>query len=179
MRSSLLSCIALAACASANTGSAPPPSSSIIRVQSAVGGGGSTTVSMSDGTSERKVPGSPDGVFKLLPSILDSLGIPLNTVDAAKRTIGNSGFNVRGKLKGVPLSRYLDCGGATQMGPNADSYSINLQFMVEVHAADGGSSIVTTLQAIGKPLNFAQDYSNCSSKGNLENRVAELLRAKL
>jgi hypothetical protein len=179
MRFSLLSCVALAACTTANTSAAPPPSSSIIRVQSTAGGGGSTTLSMSDGVSERKVAGPPDQVFKLLPSVLDSLGIPVNTLDPAKRTIGNSGFNLRGKLKGVSLSRYIECGGATQMGPNADSYSINLQFMVEVHPASAGSSIVTTLQAMGKPLNYAQDYSLCTSKGNLENRVVELLAAKM
>ena len=179
MRFPMLTCVLLAACASGGSSSAPPPASSIVRVQSAVGGGGSMTVSMSDGVSQRKVAASPDQVFKLLPLILDSLGIPLSTVDAAKRTIGNTGFNVRGKLKGVSLSRYIDCGGATQMGPNADSYSINLQFMVEVHPADAGSTVITTLQAMGKPLNFAQDYSTCSSKGNLESRVVEMVAAKL
>ena len=179
MRFSMLTCVLLAACASGGTSSAPPPSSSIVRVQSAVGGGGSTTIRMSDGVSQRKVAASPDQVFKVLPLVLDSLGIPLNTVDAAKRTIGNSGFTVRGKLKGVSLSRYIDCGGATQMGPNADSYSINMQFMVEVHPSDAGSTIVTTLQAMGKPLNFAQDYSACSSKGNLEDRLVQLVSAKL
>jgi hypothetical protein len=77
------------------------------------------------------------------------------------------------------LSRYLDCGGATQIGPNADSYSINLQFLVEVRPADEGSALVTTLQAVGKPVNYAQDYSPCSSKGNLEDRVSELVSKRL
>jgi len=178
MRFVPLLCVALAACASGTAGSTPPPASETFRVLSATGTA-SATMNASDGVMTRTVAAAPDQVWKTLPYVLDSLGIPVNILEAGRRTIGNSGFNVRGRLKGVALSRYIDCGGATQMGPNADSYSVNLQFLIEVKPADAGSSIVTTMQAMAKPITYAQDYSACSSKGVLEAKVSELVAAKL
>jgi hypothetical protein len=75
----------------------------------------------------------------------------------------------------VPLSRYIDCGNSTGIGPNADSYQVNLEFVVEVQPVDAGSSVRTTLQAMAKPVTFAQDYSACSSKTALESRFADIL----
>jgi hypothetical protein len=136
-------------------------------------------MSGNDGVSVRKVAAMSDQVWRLLPAVLDSLGIPVNTLDPAKHTIGNSGFNVRGRLKSVPLSRYIDCGNSTGIGPNADTYQVNLEFLVEVQPVDAGSSVRTTLQAMAKPVTFAQDYSACSSKGALESRVADMLSARI
>jgi hypothetical protein len=136
-------------------------------------------MSGNDGVSVRKVAATSDQVWRLLPAVLDSLGIPVNLLDPAKHTIGNSGFNVRGQLKSVPLSRYIDCGNSNGIGPNADSYQVNLEFVVEVQPVDAGSSVRTTLQAMGKPVTFAQDYSACSSKGALESRVGDMLSARI
>jgi hypothetical protein len=36
-----------------------------------------------------------------------------------------------------------------------------------------------TLQAVAKPVNFAQDYSQCSTKGVLESRFFDILSARL
>ena len=96
-------------------------------------------MSGNDAVSVRKVAATPDQVWRLLPGVLDSLGIPVNVLDAGKKTIGNSGFNMRGRLKSVPLSRYIDCGNSTGIGPNADSYQVNLEFVVEVQPADAGA----------------------------------------
>jgi hypothetical protein len=114
-----------------------------------------------------------------LPGVLDTLGIPVGTLEPASRTIGNSGLKIRGRLRGVPLSRYIDCGNSTQIGPNADSYDVNLVFLAEVRPAQGGSTVRVTLQAVAKPVNFAQDYSQCSTKGVLESRFFDILSARL
>jgi hypothetical protein len=178
MRCLPLLSLVLAACASAPAGTSTRPASETVRVMT---GGVSTSLTMSgsDAVSVRKVAGTPDQVWRLLPGVLDSLGIPVNVLDAAKHTIGNSGFNTRRQLKSVPLSRYIDCGNSSGIGPNADSYQVNLQFVVEVLPSDAGSSVRTTLQAIAKPVNFSQDYSACSSKTVLESRVVEILSARI
>jgi hypothetical protein len=171
--------LALAACASATAGTSTRPASQTVRVMT---GGVTTALTMSgsDAVSVRKVAAASDQVWRLLPGVLDSLGIPVNVLDAEKKTIGNSGFSVRGRLKTVPLSRYIDCGSSTGIGPNADSYQVNLQFVVEVEPGDAGiSSVRTTLQAMAKPVNFAQDYSACSSKGAVESRLVDILSARI
>jgi hypothetical protein len=116
----------------------------------------------------------------MLPSVFDSLGVPVETLDPAKRTIGNSGFKVRGRLKNVPLSRFIDCGNSTQVGPNADSYEVNITLLAEVRVGEGGASNVTlAFQPLARPANFSQQYSQCSSKGVLETRFMDILNARL
>lgn len=136
-------------------------------------------MSATDNSSTHTLAVTPDQVWKLLPGVLDTLGIPVGTLEPASRTIGNSGLKIRGRLKGVPLSRYIDCGNSTQIGPNADSYDVNLVFLAEVRPAQGGSTVRVTLQAVAKPVNFAQDYSQCSTKGMLESRFFDILSARL
>jgi hypothetical protein len=136
-------------------------------------------MSATDNSSTHTLPVTPDQVWKLLPGVLDTLGIPVGTLEPASRTIGNSGLKIRGRLRGVPLSRYIDCGNSTQIGPNADSYDVNLVFLAEVRPAQGGSTVRVTLQAVAKPVNFAQDYSQCSTKGMLESRFFDILSARL
>lgn len=170
--------LALVACASASPGTSPRPASETVRVMT--GGVGTTlTMSGSDGVSVRTVAAPLDQVWRLLPGVLDTLGIPINVVDPAKHTIGNSGFNTRKALRSVSLSRYIDCGNSTGIGPNADTYQVNLEFLVDVQPVDAGTSIRMTLQAMGKPINFAQDYSACSSKGALETRLVEIVSARI
>jgi hypothetical protein len=136
-------------------------------------------MSATDNSSTHTLAVNPDQVWKLLPGVLDTLGIPVGTLEPASRTIGNSGLKIRGRLRGVPLSRYIDCGNSTQIGPNADSYDVNLVFLAEVRPAQGGSTVRVTLQAVAKPVNFAQDYSQCSTKGVLESRFFDILSARL
>lgn len=120
-----------------------------------------------------------DQVWRALPVVFDSLGIPVQTIDPVRHTIGATGFLARHRLKNVPLSRYIDCGSA-QMGPAADDYDVRITLLAEVHPAEGGAATVTTtLEALAKPANYAQDYSRCSSKGSLEDKLFGFVRTRL
>lgn len=80
-------------------------------------------------------------------------------------------------LKGVRMSRYLDC-GATISTPNADTYAVTLQ--VTSRLAPGGASsltrVETLLQASAKPIDTSGDRVSCTSTGELEKRIAEQLQ---
>jgi len=171
--------IALGACASA--GSAVPsggtPASQTISV---VGGsGGASITTAGENTSHVKtLPFSVDQVWRALPAVYDSLGIPVQTFDGVKRTIGNQSFAVRRRLKNVPLSRFIDCGNS-QMGPSADDYDVRLTVLTDVRATDGGTIVTTSFEAMARPMNYAQEYSRCSSKGTFEQRLIDVLQARL
>jgi hypothetical protein len=136
------------------------------------------TVPGADRSHVQSVPFSVDQVWTILPAVYDSLGIPVRTLDAVKRTIGNAGLAVRRRLKSTPLSRFIDC-GSTQLGPNADDYDVRLTLLTEVRAVDGGSTVTTTLEAVARPVNYAQEYSACSSRGVLEQRIIDVVQARL
>jgi hypothetical protein len=79
------------------------------------------------------------------------------------------------------LVRLIDC-GTTQGGPSADSYDIRLSVLTQVSPAEGGgggSTIVTTVDAMGRPVAFSGEYVRCTSTGSLETRIADAIQAQL
>jgi len=143
-------------------------------------GNHSVALGGNDPSVVRKLPYTVDKVWRALPAVFDSIGIPIAMLEPTAHRMGNEAFKVRSRLKGVPLSRYIDCGNSTQIGPNADSYDVVVTMLAEVHAAESGaSSLRHTFSALARPANFSQDYSQCSSKGTLELRFMALLTSAL
>jgi hypothetical protein len=180
MRASLtVFALAVAACAGSTSSSAPAPASQTVRVSGSTFGG---TLRMDANPSSHvhELAAPVDQVWRALPAVFDSLGIPVAILDAPNHRMGNQSFKIRSRLKGVPLSRYIDCGNSTQIGANADSYEVNLVVMTEVKPAEGGTAkLITEFQAMAKPVNFSQDFSACSSKGLFETKLVEALKARL
>ena len=168
-----------AACVSGGgSSSAPPPASqTVLR-----GPGGSTALSITgvEATNVQTIAAPADQVFRLIPSVLDSLGVPVNMLEPTKRSVGNPALKIRQRLKTTPLSRYIDCGTSTQVGANADNYDVSLSAIADVAAGAANSSTVTlTFEAVAKPVNFSQQYSQCTSRGLFETRFFEILKARL
>ena len=164
--------IAISACASGNSS----PGSSAAGTQAIV-----------RGSDIRSAPSNPDHVtliessvapvWRALPAVYDSLGIPLTVMDFKQHLIGNQGMKIRQTLGKVALSKYIDCGNG-QIIPSADSYDIFLSVVTHVRPNEPvGSDLVTTMSAAARPLNVSQEYSQCSSKGELEKKIAELVKA--
>jgi hypothetical protein len=172
--------LVVVACASSG-GAGSSPSASADQTMRVVGAGGASSLTMSAGdmSAARTLAFTPDQIWRVLPAVFDSLGIPMQTVDPAKHQIGASSFAVRHRLKNVALSRYLDCGSA-QMGSAADDYDVRLSVLVDVQPVDEKHSRLTaTVDAVAKPANYAQDYARCLTRGALENRVFSLVNARL
>jgi hypothetical protein len=166
----------LAACAGPSSSATPAPQVSRV----ATAGGGEIRMSGPEAATVHVVAFPLEKVWLALPAVFDSIGVPITELDPAKRALGNSAFKIHGRLKGVPLSRYIDCGSSTQIGPNADSYDVTLTLTAELRpATSGGTSVNTTFGAVAKPATFAQQNSQCSSKGVMESRFIDILNAKV
>ncbi len=179
MRRSLLLLLSLGtvqAC-SASTSAAPSTRPAVQTIGGA--DAGRTTLVATSAADVSQLSYAADAVWRVLPSVFDSLAIPLSTVDQARKEIGNTGLKVRRRLGNVPLSRYLDCGN-TQMDPNADNYDIVLTVLSRV-TPNGvtAATLTTTVEAQARPATYSQAYSRCSSKGGLELRLADLVKARL
>jgi hypothetical protein len=177
MRTTLCFLIAtLAACASSTAGSGSSSSPQTVLVP----GGPDLRISGTDASNVHTIAYPVDQVWRALPATFDSIGVPVAAIDPAKRTMGNEGFKLRGRLKNTPLSRFIDCGNSTQVGANADNYDVNLTLLAEVQPGEQGTSkVVLTFQALAKPANFSQEYSQCSSRAVLETRFLDILKARL
>jgi hypothetical protein len=172
----IVSLAALGACASSNSTPdlAPAPPQTM-----RVGGGAGTTVVAGAVANVTTVPFTVEEVWRVLPVVYESLSIPMALFDAKAHVISNQGTKVRGRLGKVPLSRYIEC-GTTQIGPNSETYDVQLSVVTRVDAANPqGARISTTVEAAAKPVAFSQEYSRCSSKGELETRIAEMVTAQI
>lgn len=176
-RSVLLSCMALVGCASANS-SAAPVAVETIRVPTATPGG---TASLTTTTvaNVATVPLPLGRVWPVMGSVFDSLAIPLNTVDPTSHTIGNGDLKVRRRLGAESLRTYLNCGN-TQGTPNSETFDIRLSVISQLTPdGPGGTTITTTVQAMARPVSVSGEYIRCSSTGALENRLGDIVAARL
>jgi hypothetical protein len=111
----------------------------------------------------------------VIPDAYDSVGIAISDLDPRRHVVGNSGFTARRRLGKVALSRYLDCGNS-QLGPSADEYQINMSVMSSVQPRQGDTTVVTTnVDATGTGLQFAGQSVRCTSRGELEKRIHDLV----
>lgn len=173
----LLSLVAVTACASSGSGtsSAAKPATQTINSN----GIGSLTINNQSTADVVKLPYGADAIFRILPSVYDSLAVPVTSLLPATKSIGNPQFKTRQRLGKVAMSKYLDC-GTTQIGPNADSYDIVLNVNTNVVANGAAeSTVTTTFEAMARPATLSQAYSRCTSKGLFESRLTEIVKARL
>jgi hypothetical protein len=176
----LLSCLALAGCATSNAATGTTNSRESVRV---AGGSGLGAMSVETHTTSTAVGGKVgfpvDRVWAPLRAAYDSLAIPVTTANVATGTMGSASLRVRRRIGDVAASKYLNCGNV-QGGPSADSYEIQLSVMTTVVPAEQGTTNVSTLvEAQGRPMTVASEYMRCTSTGLIESRIVELINAQL
>lgn len=166
------------ACASAATTTSTLTSTSG-RSTSNVPGSRGIRVNDDNGVMVSDIAATPSKVWWALPEAFDSLGVPLTLVDHPKKTLANEGFKARAKLGPARLSTYFEC-GTTQVGPNADSYEMFITVTAQLDSlAPASTRLTTTVSAAAKPLQFAQEFSRCTSKGTLEKEILAVVKSKL
>ena len=173
----ILSLAAVSACASTTTTVGRPETESV-RIGSAESGNLRLTSITQANVSPIAFPIGK--VWHAMPAAFDALAIPITAVDTALHTISNGGLKLRRQLGNVPLSRFIDC-GSTQIGDNADSYDIYLTVVarLEEEKTSGLTTLYTTFEAMARPIAFSREYSRCSSRGVLEKRLADAVKAQL
>jgi hypothetical protein len=175
---SLFILLGLMGCASGTT-IERPATPQTVRVSGSAAGNLSVGMNATTDAKVTRVTAAPADVWRVLPGVFDSFAIPLSSVDDKTRVLGNTGFNLRRKLGSIPLPRLIDC-GTTQGGPSAETYDIRLSVLTQVTAGEnGGSSITTTVDAMGRPVAFSGEYVRCTTTGSLETRIIDAIQAQL
>lgn len=179
-RIAALSLVTLVGCATSQTPPSTTPETQTVRVSGVTGSTGLRTTSSTMSRVDTLWV-SLDRVWKALPGVYGTLDIPIERFDAESNTIGHSSLKLYRRLGKVPLTRYLDC-GATQIGPNADSYEVYLSVLTKVQRVQSDSAntaVMTTVEATARPVQFRGDMVRCTSKGALEERVLDVMKVQL
>lgn len=173
----LLALAALSACASSTVNTGAREAETV-----RIGGrqGGQLRVTSNAQASVSRIAFPIGKVWHALPAAFENLGIPITAVDTGTHTISNGGLKIRRVLGSAPLARYVDC-GSTQVGENADSYDVYLTVVsqVEEDPATGLATLHTIFESMARPIAFSREYSRCSSRGELERRLAAAVMDQL
>jgi hypothetical protein len=120
------------------------------------------------------ITGERDAIFAALTTVFQELKIPVESPDPRRGLASNLNADISRRLGGQPLSRYLDCGRGFS-GNNADFYRITLAVSAWVEPATGApKQLFVAIAASGRdPAGSKSAYSQCTSRGALEKRIAE------
>ena len=122
---------------------------------------------------------SAAGAWAQVPAAYADLGIPLTFSQSDNMMAGNQGLNLRRQVGGVGMRNYLLCGD-NGSGPNADSYLISMNIATQVQKVDDGTSkVATVLDATATSMTNGTNPIHCSSTGELEKRLNELVARHL
>jgi hypothetical protein len=142
-------------------------------------GGGNLTLTSNAQAHVSRISAPIEKTWIAMPGAFEALSIPITSVDTLTHVVANEGFKLRRQLGSTPLSRFIDC-GTTQIGENADSYDVHLTISVQLRPEEGGiTRLETMFEAMAKPVSFSREYSRCSSRGVLEARIADAVKAQL
>lgn len=167
--------LALAACGSAGAALPDPVPERRISITAAPGAMGGLQMYNEPGVGVSHVDVPMDSVLLGLPQVYEMLGIPDHGVNPEGTQYGNLGFRAR-RIEGKRLSNYIDCGMGPTAIPKADDYQVTLSVLTRLTPGeDGGTMVVTTVEATGKPRAVSGNPVYCQSKGTLEKRLADLV----
>jgi hypothetical protein len=179
---SIFSCMALMACASANTPQSGPGTIPVETVRIQPGSGSGMTMStIPNVPSHAATVAYPlDRVWGAVRAAYDSVSVPVAIMETSTGTIGNGNLRVRRRLGTTMLSRYINC-GSTQGGPSADTYEVQLSVSTTVRPGTtaGTTTVTTSVEARGRPITISSEYTICTSTGALEARIVELVKGQL
>ncbi|MDQ6717307.1 MAG: hypothetical protein M3Z17_03040 [Gemmatimonadota bacterium] len=122
---------------------------------------------------------SPEGAWAQVAPAYTEIGIPLTIVAADAKLAGNQGFNVRRSIGRIPMRNYLRCGD-DGTGPNADTYQISMNIATQIQKVDDGTSkVATVMDATATSPTMGGNLIHCSTTGELEARVNEVVATLL
>lgn len=126
------------------------------------------------------VDGTPSAVLGAAVGALESFKIKAEVVDSARGIVANLKFVKTGRLAGVQLSRFVNCGtGIT--GPNADGSRVTLAVAVLVDPLSG-SRARFGIAVVGSAINMtgsSVEPNACLSTGVLEEKLTEIIKNRL
>ncbi len=128
--------------------------------------------------ARRVVQAPPDRTWAVLGGVYVQLDIPVAVSDAAELQLGNAGYSAN-RVDGARMNRYVDC-GANLSGPLANLHQVTLTVVTQLAPAEeGGTEVVTFLDAYAKPRSVSGNPIHCQSRGRLEALIGERIAEAL
>lgn len=168
----LLTLAALGGCAASTAGTTPSPSTRSPTVRVA-GADADQVVLVRDETSvkDRSFTETVPAAWGALLAAYGELKLPVTETLSDQFRIQTESVRTS-SINGSRMSRYFDCGTSTS-GNNADHYDVSVTMTSTVSAAEGGSRVVSEVDAYARPRMMSGAVVHCRSKGTLEAMILD------
>lgn len=134
-----------------------------------------------DAPSSRHVlPYPPAAVWNALPMAYADLQLPAGPSDRDRLEYTTPQLRVQNQLYGRRNSEFLDCGVVDQGRPLEDHAEVMLAMITRLEAAgEGGTAVLTQLDAYARRRDVASDSVPCTTRGVLEQALFTALLRRL
>lgn len=117
-------------------------------------------------------------VWALLPAAYNDVGLPEPVADQSTWTVAVVGHRAMRRIGDTRMSAMISC-GSDIAGQHADTHRIRLSVQTWLEESDGGTNARTRLEATASSIEGRAGVIACTSTGELENRITEMLSVHL
>jgi hypothetical protein len=121
---------------------------------------------------------SPETIWRLLPEVYADVGLPEPAVDPSTWTAAVQNHTVMRRLGDERMSRLIAC-GRDMTGDYADTHRIRLDVRTWVTGAAPATEVHTRVEATATSVEGRAGRITCTTRGRLEQSIAEALRTRL
>lgn len=171
-----IAALAVAGCATTPSTSAPGPDREPVSVRAPDGGSYTLHLEREDRRFRGRIDVPIEDAWSQLPGVYGDLGLqPEDFTEylPGARRLSATASNIR-QLGGQRLSTYIDC-GHSMTSPKADAGQVQLTLSTWLEPADGGTEVVTQLEASARDSGASTRPVPCSSRGEIERRIMKRL----
>lgn len=176
MRRLLSLAVLLAACGTPGAGRTTVTSTVPVTTDITTGAGGyRVSASAESRETTHVVRLSPAQAWSALPAVYTELGLEGGVLDADARFFGTRRQSASGRLAGVRLAEYVDCGTGNGGLPIANTWRVYLSVGTRVEEMGSQTQLRSAVVAEAASQTVSGPTVRCSTTGRLETRIAELL----
>lgn len=169
--------VALAACATANPNERPATEERVV-LSGSEGNVLDMTIQRDNYVQGVVVEAPLNAVWPLLPGIYADLGLPVPATDPSIWTVAVQNHVAMRQIGDQRMSRLIDCGNDIT-GALADKNRIRLSLRTWLEPAESGTRVRTRLDATATSVEGRAGTTTCVSRGELENRILQSVRARV
>ena len=117
-------------------------------------------------------------VWELLPAVYQELGLPEPGADRSTWTVAVVDHRTSRRIGNMRMSTLISC-GSDLTGQNADTHRIRMTVRTWLEAEGEGTIARTRVEATASSTEGRASVISCTSRGELENRIAVTLGVHL
>ena len=170
--------LSLAACATSGPNPGQQSEERVIVSGDAVGTVADMSITREDYVPQALLDAPRESVWELLPDVYEELGLPVPGGDRSIWTVAVVDHRTSRRIGSMRMSSLISC-GSDLTGQNADTHRIRMTVRTWLEAEGEGTIARTRVEATASSTEGRASVISCTSKGELENRIAVTLGVHL